>query len=489
MRFFLLIFLLASFLVQAQDDKGMQLVRNAKEKRIALIIGNANYEYDKLQNTLNDADDMADMLKKFGFEVILKKDCTKRQIQEAVEEFAEKLNEENVGLFYYSGHGAQIQGENYLIPITHNMKRESDIEYEAVSANRILKMMEQSETLANIIILDACRNNPFGKNFRMKNKNVLKQGLAEMRANGSIVVYATDAGSVASDNPGERNGLFTKYLLKNIPSGESLLDILTNVNRDVYIESKKQQSPFLYSGLRKKFYFRRLEGIKPPSVDIEMDDLKRWNDYGKKMKATFDEIQASDMQKAIKKVAWERFLRSFSQDNPYSQEDERMREDAQREIEWCIKIVQKEQLTSQQEHTIFQQQSTISEDGRYKLLSSGIIQDTNTGLEWLVGRDNDVSWDEAKEWVNSIDSKKYGTGWRMPMRQELKGIYEKGKGENNIDPIFYSKSYVWLWIWSGEKKSSSFAWYFEFHGGYEAWDDSRDCGNPRVFAIRAKYNN
>ncbi len=333
------------------QDKAMGLVRNpGKEKRIALVIGNAAYEYDALENTVNDADDIAVMLKKFGFEVILKKNCTKRQMKDAIDAFGEKLDKESIGLFYYSGHGAQILGENYLIPIQHDIRLETDVEYEAISANKILRMMEYAESLVNIMILDACRNNPFGKSFRPKSKTGFRQGLAEMKANGSIVIYATGAGSTASDNQGERNGLFTKYLLKYMPSGKNLFSILTKVNKEVQRESQSKQRPFLYSGLTEDFYFSTpsvphpTPGPTPPSVDIDMADLEKWNEYSKKMKASYEKIQAGGMEAGIKKVAWERFLGSFMQDNPYSQEDETMRAEAQKGIEQCIRELSKKSV-------------------------------------------------------------------------------------------------------------------------------------------------
>jgi len=130
------------------------------------------------------------------------------------------------------------------------------------------------------------------------------------------------------------------------------------------------------------------------------------------------------------------------------------------------------------------EQSTTSQDGRYRVLFSGIIKDTRTWLEWLVGPDKDTDWDKAKAWVGSIDTLKYGTGWRMPTRQELPTIYEKGKGECDIDPVFVSPR-NFLRVWIGELEGSSSAWYFNFHLGYECCHDRSFRADYRVFFVRS----
>jgi serine/threonine protein kinase len=127
--------------------------------------------------------------------------------------------------------------------------------------------------------------------------------------------------------------------------------------------------------------------------------------------------------------------------------------------------------------------SSTSSDGRYRVLSSGIIRDTKTNLEWLVGPDKDTSWDEAKAWVDGLSTRQYGTGWRMPTREELPTIYKKGKGKCNIDPVFVSPR-DYLWVWSGELEGSSSAWGFNFRRGYEGWYARSSRIVSRAFAVR-----
>jgi tetratricopeptide (TPR) repeat protein len=186
------------------------------EKRYALVIGNSNYSKDIgiLKNPVNDATDVATELRKSDFEVQLITNCTYVQLREAMRKFHEKLTngpiDKTVGLFYYAGHGVQFQDENYLVPIDADVKFEDDITRMCFPVQRmVLANMERSNSRMNIVILDACRNNPFPATTRS-----VSSGLGEMkRARGSFIAYATSPGSVASDGSG-RNGLYTQELLK-----------------------------------------------------------------------------------------------------------------------------------------------------------------------------------------------------------------------------------------------------------------------------------
>ena len=183
----------------------------ATEQRIALVIGNGSYMDAPLRNSVNDATDMASALRNLGFSVTLKTDANQRVLEEAIRKFGSELIFGGVGLFYYAGHGIQSHGTNYLIPVYSDIKVEADVKFEAVDAGRVLAQMEDAGNSLNIIILDACRNNPFALSFRSAAK-----GLAKMDApTGSILAYSTAPGSVAADGTGQ-NGLYTEKLLKHM---------------------------------------------------------------------------------------------------------------------------------------------------------------------------------------------------------------------------------------------------------------------------------
>jgi len=159
----------------------------ASQTRIALVIGNSAYQSAPLKNPANDAKDIAAALRGIGFEVIEKTDAGKREMINAINDFGQKLKRSDVGIFYYAGHGMQIRGKNYLIPVGARVESESDVEFESVDAGRVLGKMNEAVNRLNIVVLDACRDNPFARSFRTDEK-----GLAQMDAPiGSIVAYAT----------------------------------------------------------------------------------------------------------------------------------------------------------------------------------------------------------------------------------------------------------------------------------------------------------
>lgn len=199
-----------------QEPRGVNVVPAVPapptdERRTALVIGNSAYAEGPLANPVNDATDMANILPQMGFAVTLLRDVDLRRMRAAIEIFRKELRPGVVGLFYFAGHGLQVKGENYLVPIGARIAREQDVEYETVQVGRILGAMEDAENGVNVIILDACRNNPFTRSFRSS-----QGGLAVTQAiTGSLVAYATAPGSVAADGSG-RNGVYTSHLSREV---------------------------------------------------------------------------------------------------------------------------------------------------------------------------------------------------------------------------------------------------------------------------------
>lgn len=231
----------------------------AQEPRYALVIGNKDYpqEIGSLVNTINDATDMAGELRSTGFQVQLVLNANYDETRRAVKDFYEKLNQaprnQVVGLFYYAGHGIQYEGENYIIPVDAKIQYEDDILRTCFPIQRmVLNNMELADTRMNILILDACRNNPFPRKFR----SVSQGGLAEMKTGfGSFVAYATAPGSIASDGAG-RNGLYTQELLKamRIP-GLLIEQVFKEVRRNVLHLSGERQYTWDSSNIVGDFYF------------------------------------------------------------------------------------------------------------------------------------------------------------------------------------------------------------------------------------------
>ncbi|MCA9473211.1 MAG: caspase family protein [Nitrospirales bacterium] len=225
------------------------------QKRTALVIGNSHYDVGVLRNPANDAQDIARTLEQLGFHVTLSIDATQEQMETAISEFGRSLYLGGVGLFYYAGHGVQVDGENYLIPVRARIESESDVRYRGVHVGQILGKMGEARNGFNVIILDACRDNPFARSFRSSTR-----GLAVVRdaaPQGTLIAYATSPGNVASDGD-ESNGLYTKHLLQNMVTPNlSIEQVFKRVLQGVERETNGKQTPWTSSSFSGDFYFVR----------------------------------------------------------------------------------------------------------------------------------------------------------------------------------------------------------------------------------------
>lgn len=216
------------------------------EQRVALVIGNYSYDDAPLRNPGNDVDDMAMALSALGFQVDKRKNTTRAELLDALVQFGHTLRMSNgIGLLYYSGHGVQVHGENYLVPVAAKMLFERDVESESVSLSRVMGILNDAGNPSNILILDACRNNPFTRRYRAASR-----GLALMRApNGTIIAFSTAPGEVAEDG-NERNGTYTKHLLAQI--GQPTIqveEVFKRVRTGVIQETAGRQVPWEMSSL------------------------------------------------------------------------------------------------------------------------------------------------------------------------------------------------------------------------------------------------
>ena len=223
------------------------------ENLIALVIGNANYPSQSLKTPVNDANDIAASLRQHGFEVITLTNGTKRQIENAIAQLRSKANKNSVALFYYAGHGIQKDGRNYLVPIDADPQNESDVEYTCTDINRVLANMEASGCTRNIIVLDACRNNPFERSWT---RGTTTRGLTTIDApDGTFISYATSPGKVAFDGSG-RNSPYAESLLQSLETPQiELYDLFRQVNADVKSKTNGAQSPWISTNFNGKFYF------------------------------------------------------------------------------------------------------------------------------------------------------------------------------------------------------------------------------------------
>lgn len=222
------------------------------QKRLALVIGNGAYtSAPPLKNPPNDARDIATTLTGLGFEVSSGVNVNQREMKRLIREFGQKLKSGGSGLFYYAGHGVQSKGRNYLIPIDAEIQSEAEVEDSGVDVGLVLNYMDEAQNGLNIVILDACRNNPFSRSFRSA-----AEGLAQVDApTGTLIAYATAPGRIASDGTGQ-NGLYTSELLKQMRvHALSVTDMFMRVRAEVMKLTGNKQVPWESSSLVGAFYF------------------------------------------------------------------------------------------------------------------------------------------------------------------------------------------------------------------------------------------
>ncbi|WP_109116566.1 caspase family protein [Azospirillum sp. TSO22-1] len=247
------------------------------EQRLALVIGNAAYKETPLKNPVNDAKAIAATLHRLGFKVALVTDASLRQMQKAILDFGADLKGGGVGLFYYAGHGVQVRGQNYLVPVDATVASEAAVRFEAVAVESVTEQMGEADNRVNLIILDACRNNPFERRFRGG-----ARGLAAMdAARGTLVAYATAPGSVALDGDGG-NGVYTAELLKMLAQPDlKAEEVFKRVRANVVKRTGGAQTPWESSSLTGDFVFNLTINVTPPSAVSAFDErqieLTYWN--------------------------------------------------------------------------------------------------------------------------------------------------------------------------------------------------------------------
>ncbi|RVT52717.1 caspase family protein [Rubrivivax albus] len=225
----------------------------AAESRHALVIGNSRYAQMPLDNPANDAQAMAKVLQRAGFQVDLQLDVDQRRMDAAIRSFGDRLKGDSIGLFYFAGHGVQVKGRNFLLPVGQPIEREDEIPFKAVDAQQVLDKMAAAKNRVNIVVLDACRDNPFATASRSAAGN---GGLVAMDApSGSLLAFATAPGGVASDGKGA-NGLYTQHLLTNIERpGLTVEQVFKRTRLGVRLDSRGKQVPWENTSLEGDFFF------------------------------------------------------------------------------------------------------------------------------------------------------------------------------------------------------------------------------------------
>lgn len=242
----------------------------AEGKRVALVIGNAGYQHaSDLRNPRNDAQDVGAALKKVGFTVIYGFDLGQIEMGRIIQDFASALDGAAVGVFFYAGHGIQINGVNYLVPVDSRMDSEHSPDFELIRIDLVQRVME-SRRRTNILFLDACRDNPLARNLAraMGTRSAsIGRGLAATESGiGTLVSFSTQPGNVALDGAG-RNSPYARALALHLArEGSDIADMLINIRRDVIKSTNYRQVPWEHSALTDRFYFSAPTGVQTTSL-------------------------------------------------------------------------------------------------------------------------------------------------------------------------------------------------------------------------------
>jgi len=466
----------------------------AAEQRTALVIGNSAYSSGPLKNPVNDATDMAATLKKHGFKVTLIKNAKLSDMDEAIEQFGNQLKRGGVGLFFYAGHGVQVNGVNYLLPTDARINKESDVKYKAVDANKVLDEMANANNGLNVVILDACRDNPFARSFR----NVAR-GLAIVSSapSGTLISYSTSPGNVARDGEG-KNSPYTAALIESMKQpGLSIEQVFKHVRVKLDRQTGGKQVPWELSSLRGDFFFvPGTGGIKGVAVR---------DDGGATASSATDALDEENRKLEAERRRLEQEEAALAKQKELDEkrrqiEEKKERMEAEKEAQRQAELERKEAKKKGRTTLVMGSRPSVSpgneirRDGRLIAYDNGTVLDTRTNLIWAA-RDNgsDINWANAKAYCDKYRGGGY-TDWRMPTQEELAGLYDKGvvytpacdaSGDktNKVHLTGLITLSCW-WAWASETRGSDAA-IFHFKIGTRRWYPHSHYFDGRALPVRA----
>ena len=259
-------------------------------QRVALVIGNAAYQGSPLANPVNDARAVAARLRRLGFDVTLRENLKTREIGSTYRDFRTKIKPGAVALVFYAGHGLQVKGQNYFPAVDSDIASEEDVPLQSLNLATLLDNMEEAKAGVSLVLLDACRDNPYSRRFRSATR-----GLAKVEAaSGTLIHYATKPGSVAADGDG-KNGTYTEALLAQLDSPLPVELMLKQVTNLVVNKTKGKQEPWVEGSLRGDFYFNgkavaQVTPVQAPSIDPYANERSFWDSV--KDSRNTDELKA-----------------------------------------------------------------------------------------------------------------------------------------------------------------------------------------------------
>jgi hypothetical protein len=438
----------------------------ATEQRTALVIGNGAYSSGPLKNPVNDATAMAIQLQKLGFTVILKKNANLRGMEDALTDFGDRLKRGGVGLFFYAGHGLQVGGANYLVPIGAKISREADIKYETLDAGKILDEMATANNGLNIVIFDACRDNPYSRSFRNASRGL---AIVSNAPAGTFISYSTSPGNVASDGDG-RNSPYTEALLWYMKEpGLTIEQVFKGARAKLGKDTGGKQIPWELSSLQGEFYF--VPGTNKTATDIAPPGKIVFDKTESAADALDDEtrkLEDEDLKLEKEKVLLGK--KKALEDKRQKIEEEKASLEGQKTT--TLAMSKRPSVSTAKE---------IKRDGRFIAYDNGTVLDTKSNLIWAAKDRADINWYDAKTYCENYRGGGF-TDWRMPTLDELAGLYDAGKTyKSECRALFGSLD---IHLTELIRLTCSRAWASETHGSWAAAFDFRN--SDRIW-LRPEY--
>lgn len=505
------------------DGKALHKAFSTGENH-ALVIGINKYQHHpNLKTAVNDATTVAGLLEdKYFFDkenIVLLKDgeATKGRILNAFRDLAAQQVKKGDNVFiYYAGHGWFDDMLETGYWVTSEATKEPATFLENNIIYKYITALDKKGAQHVLVVSDSCFAGSFTKEHRAIETEIDDRYFKEKYKKPSRNILASGGVEPVADIGKDDHSIFAYYFLKVLR--DNTLPFLSAKQLGVAVEQlvcrNSDQTPisrfihgagdeggqFFFINKKSHVSGQATEPIAPEPVispkdgKATFDDIlkaeqaqrevkEKWGKWQEVRETEYREVLEIDKSENLtpkqKAVAWQRFLAAISQDNPHSRKDDEMRSHSRsRASHWeDIKPVKKAEPLSPADSD----GEVTARDGTLVAYATGVVYDKNTGLEWLAEPDRDTTWDEAKSWAENLAVA--GRGWRMPTRVELSNLYKKGAGTRNMTPLL--KTTGW-WVWSGETRDSSSAWYFLFHGGLEYWGPRSDSHYSRGFAVRSR---
>ena len=524
---------------------------NAHAERVALIIGNASYSSEKpLRNPVNDARLLQGVFKNdLGFDKVIKvENGNIEQLDAAIEQFLKEAHGADAAVFYFSGHGMQDDSKrNYLIPVDARISSSNDLKRKTLSADDIAQKLGDAQPKIALMILDACRDNPFSAGTKSGSKGLARMSDSSINE-GMLIAYATRDGQVAQDGGGN-NSPYALALADNLKQrNQPILVAFDNVASKVREVTRQAQRPTRYGDLAASVIlspFGKLPATntKPEPLTasnrpgqtsgLNLDDLekeeatrKEWSNWQARMKADYDKINQFNGSADLQAKAWDRFLSGWAENNPFSQEDESLRAQGQSKKEQAKRTVQTALQNQQNNQAATTSGSSNPSAGstfkdcdscatmvivpagngiaRFALGQTEVTQGqwqalmgnnpsyfTNCGADCPVEQ---VNWDDAQEFIKKLNAKT-GKSYRLPTEQEwehacLAGQKTEYCGGNDVNAVAWYESNSNSTTHAAKGKQANAFGLYDMSGNVWEWTDSCWKGNcgQRVLRGGSWYN-